>query len=97
MSPPAAAAATSADRPAVAATDPSARGRGHGSAVLAELHRQAVLRGVAEVELHAQASARGFSERAGHAVVGEECEEAGITHITMRRSLPRPHAGDECD
>ena len=38
-----------------------------------------------EVELHAQVSARGFYERAGYAAVGEEYEEAGIAHVTMRR------------
>ena len=70
------------------ATDAAARGRGHAAAVLAELHRQAVLRGVAEVELHAQLTARGFYERAGYVAVGETYEEAGIAHITMRRRLP---------
>jgi predicted GNAT family N-acyltransferase len=70
------------------ATDPAARGRGHAAAVLAELHRQAVLRGVTAVELHAQVSARGFYERAGYGAVGEEYAEAGIAHITMRRQLP---------
>jgi predicted GNAT family N-acyltransferase len=70
------------------AADASARGRGHGAAVLGELHRQAVLRGATEVELHAQVSARGFYERAGYTAVGEEYEEAGITHVTMRRRLP---------
>jgi predicted GNAT family N-acyltransferase len=70
------------------AADPSVRGRGHGAAVLDELHRQAVLRGVTEVELHAQVSARGFYERAGYVPIGEEYEEAGIAHITMRRRLP---------
>jgi predicted GNAT family N-acyltransferase len=70
------------------ATDAAARGRGHAAAVLAELHRLAVLRGVAEVELHAQVTARGFYERAGYVAVGEEYEEAGIAHITMRRALP---------
>ena len=69
------------------AADPAVRGRGHGAAVLGELHRQAVLRGVTEVELHAQVSARGFYERAGYATVGEQYEEAGIAHVTMRRSL----------
>ncbi len=69
------------------ATDAAARGRGHAAAVLAELHRQAVLRGVADVELHAQLTARRFYERARYAAVGEEYEEAGIAHITMRRSL----------
>jgi predicted GNAT family N-acyltransferase len=70
------------------AADPSVRGRGHGSAVLAELHRQAGLRGVREVELHAQVSARGFYERAGYAAIGGEYEQAGIRHVTMRRRLP---------
>jgi predicted GNAT family N-acyltransferase len=70
------------------ATDAAVRGRGHGAAVLAELHRQAVLRGVTEVELHAQVCARGFYERAGYASVGAEYEEAGIAHVTMRRRLP---------
>jgi predicted GNAT family N-acyltransferase len=70
------------------ATDASVRRRGHATAVLAELHRQAVQRGVTEVELHAQLSARGFYERAGYVAVGEEYEEAGIAHITMRRGLP---------
>ncbi len=69
------------------AADRSVRGRGHGAAVLAELHRQAVLRGVREVELHAQVTARSFYERAGYAPVGEEYLEAGIRHVTMRRTL----------
>ena len=69
------------------AVDRVARGRGHGAAVLDELHRQAVLRGRRRVELHAQVSARGFYERAGYTAVGEEYEEAGITHVTMVRRL----------
>jgi predicted GNAT family N-acyltransferase len=83
------------------ATDPGARGGGHGAAVLAELHRQAARRGATEVELHAQVSARGFYERAGYTAVGEEYEEAGIAHITMRRRLlpdrPAPGGTDETD
>jgi len=70
------------------AADAAVRGRGHGAAVLAELHRQAVLCGVTEIELHAQVTARRFYERAGYTAIGEEYEEAGITHITMRRRLP---------
>jgi predicted GNAT family N-acyltransferase len=69
------------------AADPAVRGRGHGAAVLAELHRQAVLRGWQEVELHAQVTARGFYEKAGYTAVGEEYQEAGIAHVTMRRRL----------
>lgn len=69
------------------AVDAAARGRGHGAAVLAELHRRARALGLAEAELHAQLSARGFYERAGYTAVGGEYEEAGIAHITMRRAL----------
>lgn len=69
------------------ATDARARGAGHGAAVLAELHRQAVARGVTVVELHAQVSARGFYERAGYEAVGEQYLEAGIAHVTMTRRL----------
>jgi predicted GNAT family N-acyltransferase len=69
------------------AADAAVRGRGHGAAVLEELHRQAVLRGVTDIELHAQVSARRFYERAGYTAVGEVYQEAGIDHITMRRSL----------
>ena len=43
--------------------------------------------GCAEIELHAQVTARGFYERAGYTAVGEEYEEAGIAHVTMRRRL----------
>jgi predicted GNAT family N-acyltransferase len=69
------------------AADASVRGSGHGAAVLAELHRQAALRGATAVELHAQVTARRFYERAGYTAVGEEYEEAGIAHVTMRRQL----------
>jgi predicted GNAT family N-acyltransferase len=69
------------------AADAAVRGRGHGAAVLAELHRQAARLGFTEVELHAQVSAQGFYERAGYRAVGEEYEEAGIAHVTMRRRL----------
>jgi predicted GNAT family N-acyltransferase len=75
------------------AADPAARGRGHGAAVLAVLHREAAARGQAEVELHAQVTARGFYERAGYAPVGGEYEEAGIRHVTMRRRLDAGPAG----
>jgi len=75
------------------AVDAAARGRGYGAVVLGELHRQALLRGVTEVELHAQVSAQRFYERAGYAAVGDEYEEAGIPHVTMRRRLVPAHAG----
>jgi predicted GNAT family N-acyltransferase len=70
------------------AADPAVRGRGHGSAVLTELHHQAAQRGMREIELHAQLTARAFYERAGYTAVGDVYEEAGIAHITMRLRLP---------
>lgn len=70
------------------AADASVRGLGHGAAVLAELHRQALRHGAAAVELHAQVTARGFYERAGYTAVGAEYLEAGIAHVTMRLALP---------
>jgi predicted GNAT family N-acyltransferase len=71
------------------AADAGTRGRGFGAAVLAELHRQARARGAAAVELHAQVAARRFYERAGYSAVGDEYEEAGIRHVTMRCDLGR--------
>jgi predicted GNAT family N-acyltransferase len=75
------------------AADPAARGRGHGAAVLAVLHREAAARGQSEVELHAQVTARRFYERAGYTAKGAEYEEAGIRHVTMCRSLGEGTAG----
>jgi predicted GNAT family N-acyltransferase len=69
------------------ATDASARGRGHGAAVLGVLQEEARRLGATEVELHAQVSARVFYERAGYVAVGHEYDEAGIRHVTMRRRL----------
>jgi predicted GNAT family N-acyltransferase len=79
------------------AADAAVRGRGHGRAVLDELHRQAALRGVTEIALHAQLTARGFYERAGYTAVGEVYEEAGIAHVTMTRRLPDAGGADVTD
>ena len=75
------------------AADPAVRGRGHGGAVLGVLQREAAARGQTEVELHARVTARRFYERAGYRVVGEQYQEAGIAHVTMRRALPEGDAG----
>ncbi|WP_299955726.1 GNAT family N-acetyltransferase [uncultured Modestobacter sp.] len=75
------------------AADAAVRGRGHGAAVLAALHRAAAEHGQVEVELHAQATARGFYERAGYRTVGAEYLEVGIAHVTMRRRLDAERAG----
>jgi predicted GNAT family N-acyltransferase len=64
------------------------RGEGLGAAVLAVLERVAVERGLREIVLHAQVSARGFYDRLGYAAEGDEFEEAGLAHVTMRKRLP---------
>ena len=70
------------------AAHPLVRGRGHGAAVLAELHRQA---GAARAgrDRAARPGRRPRLLRAGRirARSGEEYEEAGIRHVTMRRAL----------
>ncbi|HRN65725.1 MAG TPA: GNAT family N-acetyltransferase, partial [Alicycliphilus sp.] len=69
------------------AVDRVVRGQRWGRAVLDALVRAAQARGDAQVTLHAQCSAEGFYRRAGFVPVGAVFEEAGIAHITMRRTL----------
>lgn len=69
------------------AVDRVLRGQRWGRMVLDALVQAAQARGDAEVTLHAQRSAEGFYRRAGFEVQGEPFEEAGIPHITMRRTL----------
>ena len=63
------------------------RGAGTGAALLARLEQRARERGLAAVELHAQVHARSFYQRAGYAAFGDEYVEAGIDHVSMRKSL----------
>ncbi len=66
---------------------PAVRGQGLGlqimMAVLAEAHR----RGFTEAVLDAQTYAIPFYARLGFAPEGEEFDDAGIPHYTMRRTL----------
>lgn len=43
--------------------------------------------GVKEVTLHAQLAAKAFYARLGYREEGEEFEEAGIAHVSMRRAI----------
>lgn len=63
------------------------RGRGVGEAILATLIDQARALGYDEVVLHSQVAAIGFYEKAGFEAFGEEYDEAGIRHRSMRRRL----------
>jgi len=69
------------------ATSRLVRGSGIGRQVLDALIAAARSRGVREVMLHAQTSAQNFYLRAGFAPHGAVFEEAGISHIEMRRTL----------
>lgn len=66
---------------------PELRGTGVGAALMAVLEARARERGMTAVELHAQVPVRGFYERLGYAAYGEEYDEAGIPHVSMRKEL----------
>lgn len=61
--------------------------RGVGRALVGELERRLVARGVREVTLHARAHALGFYERLGYTSFGEPYHELGIPHRHMRKQL----------
>lgn len=63
------------------------RGKGIGAALLDALLEQARSRRYSDIVLHAQRSAVAFYQQHGFATSGDEFEEAGIPHITMRRTL----------
>lgn len=63
------------------------RGKGVGEALLLALVDKARTLGWPEVSLHAQVSAIGFYEKFGFSAFGEEYEEAGIAHRSMRLAL----------
>jgi predicted GNAT family N-acyltransferase len=63
------------------------RGTGLGRTILETLMQAAERRGDREMVLHAQRSAEGFYRQLDFVPSGEPFEEAGITHIEMRRAL----------
>lgn len=63
------------------------RARGVGAAILRELIRQAHERGHSEAVLSSQVHAIPFYERFGFVAEGQEYDDAGIPHRTMRLSL----------
>ena len=63
------------------------RGDGIGARLLEALHEHARQRDCVEVWCHAQLAAQSFYARAGYVAEGGVFVEAGIDHITMRRSL----------
>ena len=63
------------------------RGQGVGMQMLDALCENAKQRRYSKVRLYAQMHAAQFYRKQGFAPVGEEFNEAGITHIEMRRTL----------
>jgi predicted GNAT family N-acyltransferase len=63
------------------------RRSGVGSALMARAHEAARTRGVREIALHAQLSATAFYARLGYRAEGEAFEEAGIAHVSMRKTI----------
>lgn len=70
------------------------RGRGVGEVLLRALLERARELHLSEVELHAQVHAIPFYERAGFTAFGDEYDECGIRHRSMRMQLDAP-AGRE--
>ena len=66
------------------------RGRGVGSAILAELIAAAMEKGCDSAILNAQTHALKFYARFGFKIVSDEFMDAGIPHRTMRAMLFRP-------
>lgn len=64
-----------------------ARGTGAGGAMLSALIEAARARGEREVVLNAQTHAMPFYARFGFVAEGEDFDDAGIPHRTMRRAL----------
>ncbi len=65
----------------------SARGKGIGSALLKALMDEARRIGHVEAVLSAQTHAIDFYRRHGYSVLGDQYDDAGIPHITMRCAL----------
>jgi predicted GNAT family N-acyltransferase len=63
------------------------RGGGLGVRLVRRLEAEARSRGLHTAELHAQTHALAFYERLGYQAFGEEYEEAGIPHVSMRAAL----------
>ena len=63
------------------------RGRGIGASLMAHAHEVARNMDVNETTLHARLSAKAFYARLGYREEGEEFEEAGIAHVSMRKTF----------
>ena len=69
------------------AVSADARRSGIGTQLMQHAADSAVARGLREIVLHAQLSVLGFYRQLGYREEGAVFEEAGIPHVTMRRTL----------
>lgn len=65
----------------------AARGGGIGTRLMQRAADVAVTMGVRDLVLHAQLAARAFYARLGYREEGDVFEEAGISHVTMRKAI----------
>ncbi len=71
------------------ATDPGARGKGHGRDLVAACVDHVAASGGGELWCNARSAASAFYRSAGFEEVGEEFEIPGIgPHVVMRRTVP---------
>jgi predicted GNAT family N-acyltransferase len=61
------------------------REKGYGREVIVAIEQFAKLNNFVEIVLHAQLSAKSFYEKTGYTPFGDEFEEAGIRHISMKK------------
>jgi predicted GNAT family N-acyltransferase len=66
---------------------PEFRGQGIGGDMLNELINLAKQQGLKEVFLHAQTSAIEFYQKHGFIISSDEFMDAGIPHVTMRKTM----------
>ena len=71
------------------------RGAGLGALLMTALEDEAEHQGRRVVVLHAQVSVVKFYEKLGYIGEGDEFEEAGIQHLSMRKALPLRALDDE--
>ncbi len=65
------------------------RGRGIGVMLMKELESLAVEENLKEIHLNAQVQAKGFYQALGYTEEGDVFEEAGISHIHMKKNLAK--------
>lgn len=65
----------------------TARGQGIGKKIMEKAIEVVAQKNITEVLIHAQEYIKGLHQQLGFEQEGEEFEEAGITHVKMRKKL----------